>query len=66
MIWVTQDEHHVHARYEDAKTLLGRLLRFNLTWGLLSYGLLFIPFVAYFNYRAQRNSIEQQHIAFGG
>ncbi len=60
LIWVTQDEHNVHASCDDARTILRRLLRFNLTWGMLSYGLLFVPFLAIGNYKRQMKIIEQQ------
>jgi hypothetical protein len=60
LFWFTQTEHRVFAPPEDAQRLLKRLLRFNLTWGLLSWGVLFIPFFAYGNYLAQRRSIEKQ------
>lgn len=60
LIWCIQDQHIVHAPYMDAKMILKRLLIFNLTWGLLSYGLIFIPFVAVGNYRSQLGSIRQQ------
>ena len=60
LIWVTQDQHIVHAPPVDAEILLKRLLRFNLTWGLLSYGLLFVPFLAIGNYWAQIKSIRAQ------
>jgi hypothetical protein len=60
LIWFTQTEHRVIAPREDAERLLKRLLRFNLTWGMLSYGLVFIPLVAYGNYVSQRRSIAEQ------
>jgi hypothetical protein len=60
LLWVTQDEHRVLAPRADAERLLGRLLRFNLTWGMLSYGLLFIPFLAVGSYYGQRRSIREQ------
>lgn len=60
LFWFTQDEHRVFASPQQAKILLGRLLRFNLTWGMMSYGLLFIPFLAIGNYLAQKRSIAQQ------
>ena len=60
LLWVTQDEHRVIAPPEDAERLLGRLLRFNLTWGMLSLALLFVPFLAISNYYAQRCSIREQ------
>lgn len=60
LIWSTQDEHVVHAPPEDAEKLLKRLLRFNLTWGMISSALLFVPFLAISNYRTQLNSIRTQ------
>ncbi len=60
IVWVTQTEHRVIAPPADAERLLDRLLRFNLTWGIWSYGMVFIPFIAMGNYYAQRRSIRQQ------
>lgn len=60
LLWFVQDEFRVYAPPEDARKLLGRLLRFNLTWGMLSYGALFVPFLAIGNYFAQKRSIEAQ------
>ena len=58
--WVTQTPHQFVASYEDARKLLGRLLRFNLTWGLFTYASLFAIPLALFNYTAQRRSIANQ------
>lgn len=41
--WFTQTGHRVYLSPDDARKLLGRLLRFNLTWGLVTPGSLFIP-----------------------
>src|SRR5262245_938066 len=60
LLWGIQTEHRVTAPPNDAEKLLKRLLRFNLTWGMLSHGCLFIPFLATSNYLAQRRSIERQ------
>ena len=60
LLWFTQDEHRVAAPPADAERLLGRLLRFNLTWGMLSYGMLFVPFVSLGNFYSQRRSIRAQ------
>ncbi len=62
--WVIQTEHRGWASPEDARTLLGRLLRFNLTWGMLSCGLVFIPWIAIGNYYAQKRSIKNQERQF--
>ncbi len=60
LVWVVQQEHIVIAPANDAKCLLSRLLRYNLTWGLLSYGMLLIPVLACGNYVAQMRSIRRQ------
>jgi len=60
LLWSTQDEHRVAAPPADAERLLGRLLRFNLIWGMLSYGMLFIPLLAVLNYYSQRRAIREQ------
>lgn len=60
LVWYTQDEFVVSAPLGDAKTLLGRLLRYNLTWGMLSNGLVFVPFLALGNYFVQRAAIHRQ------
>lgn len=60
LLWFTQDEHRVAAPRAEAERLLGRLLRFNLTWGMLSYGMLFIPLFAVSNYYSQRRAIREQ------
>ncbi len=60
LVWFVQDEHHIYAPLIDANKLLSRLLRFNLTWGMLSYGALFVPFMAIGNYIAQKRSIANQ------
>lgn len=63
--WFTQTPHQVALPPDDARKLLGRLLRFNLTWGLVTYGVLFIPPVAVVSYFAQRRSITAQEAAGG-
>jgi hypothetical protein len=65
LLWAMEDEHQVIAPAEDAERLLGRLLRFNLTWGLLCHGMIFIPFLAVGNYYVQRRSIRKQVVQFG-
>ncbi len=64
LVWFVQDEHRISAPPEDARLLLTSLLRFNLTWGMLSYGLIFIPLIAIGNYYAQKRSIEKQEREF--
>lgn len=58
--FVTQTEHRFWAPPDDAHEALRRLHRFNLTWGMLAYGVLFIPLFSYGNYLAQRSAIRRQ------
>lgn len=60
LAWFTQIPHHVNLPPDDARKLLGRLLRFNLKWGLVTYGAAFVPPLAILNYFAQRRSIAKQ------
>ena len=60
LLWFVQEEHQVFAPPDDARRLLARLLRFNLTWGMLGYGMLFVPFLAIGNYFAQKRSLDRQ------
>ncbi|MFN0198114.1 MAG: hypothetical protein ACKVT0_15310 [Planctomycetaceae bacterium] len=62
LLWFTQDEHRVAAPPAEAERLLGRLLRFNLTWGMLSYGMFFIPWLAVGSYFSQRQAIRRQAV----
>ena len=61
----TQTHHAVYLPPQEARKLLGQLLRFNLTWGLVTYGsLLMIP-LAIGNYVSQHFAIAKQ-VAAGG
>ena len=60
LVFFVQTEHRVSCQPESARMLLRRFLRFNLTWGMLSYGLVFVPFLAFFNYLTQKRSIAKQ------
>ncbi len=60
LLWTTTNEHRVIAPAGDAQILLRRLLRFNLTWGMLGYGVILIPLLAFGNYFAQKRSIRDQ------
>jgi hypothetical protein len=65
LLWVTQTRHDVVLPPDDARRLLGRLFRFNLTWGLVTYGAALIPPLAICNYFAQGRSITRQEAAGG-
>lgn len=60
LAWATQEEFAGYTTPQEARTLLKRLLKFNLTWGMLSYGLIFIPLLAIGNYLAQMRSVRIQ------
>ncbi len=60
LIWLIQEDHHIATSPQEAKTLLRRLLTFNLTWGLLSYGAILVPLFAIPCYFAQLRSIDRQ------
>jgi hypothetical protein len=63
LAWFTQTSHVVFAPPDDARKLLRRLVRHNLTWGMLSAGNFFVPLLTYFNRRAQLQSVEVQEQA---
>ncbi|MEW4451677.1 hypothetical protein AB1L30_03230 [Bremerella sp. JC817] len=63
LVWSIQEEHTIWAEPVEARKLLGRLLRFNLTMGMLGTGMVFIPLLAIGNYLAQRRSIAKQERA---
>ncbi len=56
-LWFIQEEHHVYAPRHTALALLRRLLKFNLTYGLMSSWPIFVPFLAIGNYYAQKKRI---------
>ena len=58
--WFTQTEHREYVSATTAIRLLNRFLRFNLTWGLFTWGALFVPPISLLNYFAQRRSIARQ------
>jgi hypothetical protein len=60
LAWFTQTEHKVHLRPDQARELLGRLLRFNCIWGLTAHGGLLVPPLSIVNYFIQRRSISTQ------
>lgn len=62
LLWATQHEHAFHAVPEQARELLRRLHRYNLTHGVFVHGALVIPFMSYFNYKAQLRSITAQEV----
>ena len=57
-LWYAMHEHRVYTSPDEARMLLARLLRFNLTWGILTHPI--IPIVAVANYYIQKWSIWNQ------
>lgn len=60
IIYFICEEFRFFASAPEARKLLGRLLRFNLTWGLPTWGILFIPAAAIINYFLQLRSVAWQ------
>ena len=58
--YFVQKEHNLCLTPEKAELLLRRLHGYNLRWCLFAYGVLVIPILSYFNYRAQLNKVRQQ------
>lgn len=63
LVCTVQEEHQVSAPPETARTLLKRLLRYNLTWGMRTNAVVFIPLLAVGNYFSQKSSIARQEKA---
>jgi hypothetical protein len=60
LVFVIQSEHRFWASPDEARLVLRRLHRFNLTWGFFAYGALVIPLFSYGNYVAQQRRISKQ------
>lgn len=60
LAYFVQTEHCIYAREADARECLRRLLKYNLTWGMLCPGMVFIPILALGNYFTQKRSITRQ------
>lgn len=66
LVFAIQREHRFFLTPDRARELLWRFHKFNLTWGLLAYGVLVIPLLSYGNYLAQKSSIRKQERFLGG
>lgn len=60
LFWFTQTEHQGWYSPDDARTLLNRLARYNLTWGLFAAGGVFVPILTAVNYWSQRRAVQRQ------
>jgi hypothetical protein len=58
--FVEQTGHSILRPATQARWLLRKFLRFNLTWGLFALGFPVIPLLSYFEYRSQMKSINKQ------
>ena len=63
IVVMMQTEHRISCSPDDARELLSRFHRFNLCWGLLGPGLVYVPFLTFGNYYTQRRSIAKQERA---
>ena len=54
LLWYTETEHRAILAPDEAIELLGRLLRFNLSWGLVARGGILIAPLAVYNYAVQK------------
>lgn len=60
LAWFTQTRHEGFAPPDDASKLLGRVLRYNLSHGILAAGGLFVPLVSVPEFFSQRRSVKHQ------
>ena len=60
LMWFVQTEHHIYLKPNDAREVLRRMLRYNLSWGLLAAGGLLVPLVAIPSYFGQKKTIASQ------
>ena len=58
LVHVTQRRHDLILPAAEARIVLKRMFRHNLTWGMFAYGALFIPILSYFEYRSQSRKID--------
>ena len=58
--YFVQQEHNLRLPPEMAELLLKRLHGYNLRWGWLARGSVFIPILSYFNYRSQLGKVRRQ------
>ena len=57
LIWVREYSYDTVLPLDDAEALLKKLVRHNMTWGLLVYGGPFVPLFTFFEWRAQKRRI---------
>ena len=66
LAWFTQTEHSMYLPQEQARDFLRHLRNYNLKWGLLSYGCIFVPILTFGNYWDQLRAISKQEKARQG
>ena len=66
LLWFVQTEHDGFLTPDRARELLGRLNRYNCSWGILSRGLVIVPALSFGNYLVQSRTIRAQVRAFDG
>ena len=60
LVFTRQVEYRFWATPDDARAILAKLNRFNLTWGFFAYGAIVIPVLSLGNYWAQLRRISKQ------
>ena len=60
LVHVTQRTHDLVLPAAEARIVLGRMFKHNLTWGMFAYGALFIPILSWFEYRSQSRKIDAE------
>jgi hypothetical protein len=60
LAYFVQTPHEVYASPADARKLLGRLLRYNLTYGMFAAGCIFVPPLSLIEYLSQLRDIRRQ------
>jgi hypothetical protein len=58
LVYVTQRTHDLVLPAAEARVVLNRMFKHNLTWGMFACGVLLIPIVSYFEYRSQSRKID--------
>lgn len=63
LVFVQQVEYKFWSAPQDARTVLSRMNKYNLTRGFFAYGALVIPLLSLGNYWAQKRRIAKQEMA---
>lgn len=59
LVFVTQRRYDVSLPAEQARVVLGRMIKHNCTSGMFAYGCLFIPLLSFLEYRSQMKKVNE-------